>query len=164
MAPPNASVNGNGVQRCNISITAIRYCKRSWSLACSDSWVIRGWPKMRPSRLKLTKTVMSIGLARDRGGGFQQPTSLTTTSLMVSSCWASARPGATHADNSNSDAANQETGLLRRFTAAHLMSDATCIFTILSGSVTAPLDDPGGAFFSLSTTSMPCTTSPITVY
>src|SRR2546423_8951009 len=29
MAPPNASVNGNGVQRCNACITASRYCKRS---------------------------------------------------------------------------------------------------------------------------------------
>src|SRR5882724_4215764 len=48
--------------------------------------------------------------------------------------------------------------------APHLMSDATCTFTILSGSVTAPPAEPGGAFFSLSTTSMPCTTSPITVY
>src|SRR4051812_45719214 len=36
-AAPNPSVNGNGVQRCNVSITAIRYCKRSLSLACSDS-------------------------------------------------------------------------------------------------------------------------------
>ena len=44
------------------------------------------------------------------------------------------------------------------------MSDATCTFTILSGSVTWPPDDPGGAFFSLSTTSIPDTTSPITVY
>src|ERR1700753_4480638 len=47
---------------------------------------------------------------------------------------------------------------------AHLMSEATCTFTILSGSVTAPPADPGGAFFSLSTTSMPDTNSPITVY
>src|SRR6185437_15081080 len=44
------------------------------------------------------------------------------------------------------------------------MSAATCTFTILSGSVTVPLAEPGGAFLSLSTTSMPCTTSPITVY
>ena len=29
IAPPNASVNGNGVQRCKASIKAIRYCKRS---------------------------------------------------------------------------------------------------------------------------------------
>src|SRR6478752_3319103 len=46
----------------------------------------------------------------------------------------------------------------------YLMSEATCTFTILSGSVTVPLPEPGGAFFSLSTTSMPCTTSPTTVY
>ena len=36
-APPSPSVNGNGVQRCNVSITAIRYAIRSLSLACSDS-------------------------------------------------------------------------------------------------------------------------------
>src|SRR6266404_8064157 len=36
-APPSPSVNGNGVQRCNVSITAIRYCRRSLSDACSDS-------------------------------------------------------------------------------------------------------------------------------
>ena len=62
-----------------------------------DSWVILGRPKMCPSRLKLTMTVMSIGLARDKGGGFQQPRSLTTTSLMVSICPVSARAGAIHA-------------------------------------------------------------------
>src|SRR5437667_6404282 len=46
----------------------------------------------------------------------------------------------------------------------HLISDATCTFTILSGSVTVPLEDPAGAFFNLSITSIPDTTSPITVY
>src|SRR6476659_6560099 len=40
----------------------------------------------------------------------------------------------------------------------HLMSDATCTFTILSGSAT------GSPRLILSTTSMPDTTSPITVY
>jgi hypothetical protein len=30
--------------------------------------------------------------------------------------------------------------------------------------VTLPPLEPGGAFFNLSTTSIPCTTSPITVY
>ena len=90
MAPPSASVNGNGVQRCNVSMTAIRYVKRSLSLACSDSWVILGRPRMAPSRLKLTITVMSIGLAREAGGGFQQECSLANTSLMVSSCSGSA--------------------------------------------------------------------------
>ena len=47
---------------------------------------------MAPSRLKLTMTVMSIGLAREVGGGFQQECSLAKTSLMVSSCsgWADA--------------------------------------------------------------------------
>src|ERR1700757_3501307 len=57
----------------------------------------------------------------------------------------------------NCDAARAASG-------AHLISEATCTFTILSGSVTVPPGEPGGAFFSLSTTSMPCTTSPITVY
>src|SRR6202166_822656 len=37
MAPAILSVNGIGVQRCNASITAIRYCTRSLSVACSDS-------------------------------------------------------------------------------------------------------------------------------
>src|SRR6201747_1709337 len=36
-APPSPSVNGNGVQRCNVSMTATRYCSRSLSLACADS-------------------------------------------------------------------------------------------------------------------------------
>src|SRR5438445_223639 len=59
---------------------------------------------MFPSRLKLTMIVISIGLARASGGGFQQPMSRTTMSLMVSSCWASAV--AVNA-RSNSTAANQ---------------------------------------------------------
>src|SRR5882757_1534640 len=36
-APPRLSVNGNGVQRCNVSITATRYCSRSLSVASCDS-------------------------------------------------------------------------------------------------------------------------------
>src|SRR6516164_925783 len=40
----------------------------------------------------------------------------------------------------------------------YFASAATCIWTILSGL------GGGSPFFSLSTTSMPCTTSPITVY
>ena len=36
-APPSPSVNGNGVQRCNVSITAIRYAIRSLSPAFADS-------------------------------------------------------------------------------------------------------------------------------
>ena len=36
-APAMLSVNGIGVQRCNASITAMRYCSRSLSVACSDS-------------------------------------------------------------------------------------------------------------------------------
>src|SRR5258708_19681093 len=67
-------------------------------------------------------------------------------------------------DDGNSRAiANQSSGL-RRGVMVYLRWEATCTFTILSGSVTAPPDEPGGAFFSLSTTSMPATTSPITVY
>src|SRR5438477_12337504 len=85
------------------------------------------------------------------------------TSLMVSSRSCCAVTGAVSA-NHNGNAANQTSGLLRGVVMDHLMSDATCTFTILSGSVTWPPDDPGGAFFNLSTTSMPDTTSPITVY
>src|SRR3954447_4159641 len=36
-APAMLSVNGIGVQRCNASITARRYCSLSLSPACSDS-------------------------------------------------------------------------------------------------------------------------------
>src|SRR6266404_2948041 len=36
-APAIPSVNGIGVQRCNASITAMRYTSRSLSVACSDS-------------------------------------------------------------------------------------------------------------------------------
>src|ERR1700704_4111619 len=117
---------------------------------------------MPPSRVKLTITVMSIGLAREAGAGLQQAYSLANTSLRVSSCAGSACADAIN-DGNSSDAANQVSGL-RRLTMAYLMSDATCTFTILSGSVTSPPRDPGGAFLSLSTTSMPDTTSPITVY
>ncbi len=67
---------------------------------------------MTPSRLKLTTTVMSIGLACDSGGGFQQECNLVTTSLMVSSRSGSARAGPANASN-NDAAANQENGLLR---------------------------------------------------
>ena len=35
-APAIPSVNGNGVQRCNVSMTAMRYARRSLSVACSD--------------------------------------------------------------------------------------------------------------------------------
>src|ERR1700682_566469 len=117
---------------------------------------------MSPLRLKLTITVMSIpGLARDAGGGFQQVLNFAITSRMVLTC-----PGSACAqlDDSSSAAANQINVLQGLATATHLMSDATCTFTILSGSVTLPLCDPGGAFFNLSATSMPDTTSPMTVY
>src|SRR5713226_2724099 len=119
---------------------------------------------MSPLRLKLTITVMSIsGLARDAGGGFQQVLNFATTSRMVLTCAGSAC--AVTLDKANSAApAGQMSGLRRRATAAHLMSDATCTFTILSGSVTSPPREPGDAFLSLSTTSIPDTTSPITVY
>src|SRR6202043_2899430 len=104
---------------------------------------------------------MSIsGWAPD--GGFQQVPSLAYTSRMVLTCAGSA--GA-EVDHTSSSAATRRIRRMRgRSTAGYLMSDATCTFTILSGSVTLPLEDPGGAFFSLSTTSMPDTTSPITVY
>src|SRR5439155_2204204 len=47
---------------------------------------------MAPSRLKLTITVMSIGLAREAGGGCQHEYNLAKMSLIVSSCcgWACA--------------------------------------------------------------------------
>src|SRR5262249_44041721 len=37
IAPPSPSENDNGVQRCNVSITAMRYASRSLSVAFSDS-------------------------------------------------------------------------------------------------------------------------------
>src|SRR6266496_179060 len=108
---------------------------------------------------------MSIGPACDSGGDFQQLCSFAKTSLMVLSCCGSAPADAANASSSSSSGtANHGTGLLRRVSMAHLTSDATCTFTILSGSLTEPPDDPGGAFFNLSTTSIPETTSPITVY
>src|SRR5207237_8424205 len=67
---------------------------------------------MAPSRLKLTITVMSIGLAREAGGGCQHEYSLAKTSLMVSSCcgWACAcTAGASHMRA----AANRTDGLRR---------------------------------------------------
>lgn len=83
---------------------------------------------------------------------------------MVLSCPGSARDGAIHA-SIRSGTANHETGLLRRGTTVHLISDATWTFTILSGSVTrAARRSLRGGFFNLSTTSIPDTTSPITVY
>src|SRR6266487_5508084 len=119
---------------------------------------------MSPLRLKLTTTVMSMpGWAREAGGGFQQVLNFAITSWMVLTCIGSACAAKLHKANSAAPA-SQMSGLLRRATAAHLMSDATCTFTILSGSVTVPLEDPGGAFFNLSITSIPDTTSPITVY
>ena len=119
---------------------------------------------MAPSRLKLTITVMSIGLAREAGGGFQQECSLANTSLMVSSLRRLGLRRRGRQRNSSSARQTRAAVCRARAIAAHLMSDATCTFTILSGSVTAPPREPGGAFFSLSTTSMPDTTSPITVY
>src|SRR5436190_5459074 len=115
---------------------------------------------MAPSRLKLTLTVTSTGPACDGRGCFQQLRSCLNISLRVSICCALAGIGAVI----STATANQSQGLPRCAMSLHLMSDATCTFTILSGSVTLPLLEPGGAFFSLSTTSMPCTTSPITVY
>src|SRR3954454_14836744 len=117
---------------------------------------------MLPSRLNVTIAVISTsGLACGGGGGFQHLPNLTNASLMLSTWPGSACVVAVDASSS---AANQSKALRDRATAAHLRSDATCTFTILSGSVTVPPAEPGGAFFSLSTTSMPETTSPITVY
>src|ERR1700744_260590 len=106
---------------------------------------------MLPSRSKLKITVISTGLARDTGGGCQQLSSLAYISRRLSTRSGADCADAIEHDASSSAAANQIDGLRRSATLAHLMSDATCTFTILSGSVTAPPDDPGGAFFSLST-------------
>src|ERR1700680_61167 len=104
---------------------------------------------------------MSIsGWAPD--GGFQQLDSLAITSRMVLTCAGSADAQVGH--TSMSIAAYRICQMRGRSTADYLMSDATCTFTILSGSVTLPPCDPGGAFLSLSITSIPDTTSPITVY
>src|SRR5437660_6509028 len=67
---------------------------------------------MAPARLKLTITVMSIGLAREAGGGCQHEYNLAKTSLMVSSCcgWACAYA----ADASHTTAAANQTDGLRR--------------------------------------------------
>src|SRR6266850_2803789 len=67
---------------------------------------------MAPSRLKLTTTVMSIGLARESGGGFQQECNLAKMSLRVSSCCGSADALAANASH-RAAAANQRNGLLR---------------------------------------------------
>src|SRR6185312_9617079 len=118
---------------------------------------------MSPARLKLTMTVMSIGLARDSGGGLQQLESRTKTSRMVLTCPVS--PRAPHAKQpTSSAAANKNHRPDPLPTCAHFMSDATCTFSILSGLTTAPLSEPSDAFLSLSTTDMPCTTLPTTVY
>src|SRR4051812_21296385 len=74
---------------------------------------------MTPSRLKLTTTVMSTGLAAESGGGFQQERSLTNISLRLSSAGGSARASPVHASHS-STAANQASGLLRRVATASL--------------------------------------------
>ena len=58
----------------------------------------------------------------------------------------------------HSSAAANQNGLLRRPPRRHLMSDADLHLDHLSGSVTAPLAEPGGAFFSLST--RPCPRRP----
>src|SRR5258708_31324875 len=78
-----------------------------------------GWPIMAPSRLKLTTTVMSIGLARESGGGFQQECNLAKMSLRVSSCCGSARAPPANASH-RAAAANQGNVLLRRVAIASL--------------------------------------------
>src|ERR1700694_1305980 len=106
---------------------------------------------------------MSMGLARAVGGGFQQAFSFVTMSRILSTCPGSVSPA--EPDRQSSSAAADQTRVWRpRDTDPHLMSDATCAFTIFSGSVPSPPREPGGAFLSLSTTSIPDTTSPITVY
>src|SRR5437773_8666061 len=67
---------------------------------------------MAPSRLKLTTTVMSIGLAREAGGGCQHEYNLAKISLMVSSCCGWACVCAAVASHTRA-AANQTDGLRR---------------------------------------------------
>src|SRR5215218_2145143 len=74
---------------------------------------------MAPSRLKLTMTVMSIGLAREAGGGRQQEYNLAKTSLMVSSGCGSVCACAAGASHTRA-AANQRDGLRRAETMASL--------------------------------------------
>src|SRR5271170_4697779 len=117
---------------------------------------------MLPSWSKLTITVMSMSeLAIDAGGGFQQRRNRANACLMLSILSGAC---ADAVDSGSSSAAANQMGDLRRGTIAYLISEATCTFTILSGSVTVPLCEPGGAFFSLSATSIPETTSPTTEY
>src|SRR3981189_2739282 len=98
---------------------------------------------MSPLRVKLTMTVMAIpGLARDAGGGFQQVLNFANTSRMVLISAGSACPAEAHRPNSSA-AAKQMSDLRPGATAAHLMSDATCTFTILRAPVTSPHPDPG---------------------
>src|SRR3954447_23638793 len=112
---------------------------------------------MLPSRVNVTIAVIATsGLAREGGGGFQHMRNRANASLMLST-----RPGAACAvdqHDSISSAASRNGALRMRAMRPHLTSDATCTFTILSGSAT------GSPRLSLSTTSMPDTTSPITVY
>src|SRR6185369_77698 len=70
---------------------------------------------MAPSRLKLTRTVMSIGFACERGGGFQHCCSRPITSLMLSTGSAAAGTG-----KISSAAANHKAGLPRRVTLGSL--------------------------------------------
>src|SRR5437879_13258773 len=67
---------------------------------------------MTPSRLKLTITVMSMGLAAESGGGFQQECSLAKISLRLSSGGGSAHPSPDHRSHSRT-AAKHQNGLLR---------------------------------------------------
>src|SRR3954447_13122383 len=112
---------------------------------------------MLPSRVNVTIAVIATsGLAREGGGGFQHMRNRANASLMLST-----RPGAACAvdqHDSISSAASRNGALRMRAMRPHLTSDATCTFTILSGSCT------GSLRLSLSTTSMPDTTSPTTVY
>jgi hypothetical protein len=64
-------------------MTATLYATRSLSVASADSKVILGRPRICPARLKLTLTVMSIGLATEAGGGFQHADNQSNRSLSV---------------------------------------------------------------------------------
>src|SRR5947209_5844713 len=117
---------------------------------------------MVPSRLNVTIAVISTsGLAFEAGGGCQQRCNRMKASLMLSTESDAAWLAGTHDNSSGTESSGTVShgGDLRaRAIRPHLISEATCTFTILSGSCT------GSPRLILSTTSMPDTTSPTTVY